>query len=483
MRKFTRVVEQACFSIVITDLTGAIEYVNPYFTQLTGYTLAEALGRNCRILKSDRTPPETFHELWRSLTSGQVWRGELLNKKKSGEGFTEWVVISPIQDQSGKITHYCAIKEDITARKRAEKLLEFNRQVVENAGPMLWVDPHTGAAVYANKAALEHLGYTREDFRGKRIPDWDPDFALDRLPALFNQLQSSGSTLTFPTRQRRADRSLADMEITAYLARDDERALIIANMVDVTERKKAEAAVAKQRAQLQRLLDTAPVGVAISVDGIVRFANPRFFELVDVRIGGTAVDHFAHPEDREQMLRVVAREGILRDWEVKMLGPHKENRDIMATFLRTEFEGCEGILGWLIDIGKFKAAEIEIRRAKELAEETARAKGDFLANMSHEIRTPMNAIIGMSHLALNTELNPQQRNYIEKVSRAAEGLLGVINDILDFTKIEAGKFSMESIEFWMEDVLDNLANVVGLKAEEKGIELVFDVAPDVPPRS
>jgi two-component system sensor histidine kinase/response regulator len=151
-----------------------------------------------------------------------------------------------------------------------------------------------------------------------------------------------------------------------------------------------------------------------------------------------------------------------------------------VTIIPVTMNGELHLMGTWFDLRARFEIEKKLHEAVELAEGAAKAKADFLANMSHEIRTPMNAIIGFSGLAMKTDLDRKQKDYIRKIQQSGTHLLGIINDILDFSKIEAGKLSVEQTEFELEKMLENVSNLIAEKATNKGLELVFDIGKGTP---
>ncbi|NVO08261.1 MAG: PAS domain S-box protein, partial [Rhodoferax sp.] len=260
------------------------------------------------------------------------------------------------------------------------------------------------------------------------------------------------------------------------------------------ELESSQAILAQTEERTRLILGSVNEGIwGLNVDGKTTFVNAAAARMLGyaedelIKASMHALVHHSHADGsaypiKECKMWLTGQDGIARKVDDEVLW-RKDGTPVQVEYDTTPMFKDGVLSGTVIvfrDIAERKAAERAMREAKEVAEEATKAKSDFLANMSHEIRTPMNAIIGMSHLALQTDLNPKQRNYIEKVDSAAKNLLGIINDILDFSKIEAGKMSMEKADFYLEDVLEHLADLSVIKAQDKGLELLFDLGTEVP---
>ncbi len=364
----------------------------------------------------------------------------------------------------------------------------LHRTVYNSVGDAIVILDVNGNILSVNDTACARYGYDRDTFLGLHITDIDMVEDAVNAPARIASILADGQ-VTFEANHRDAHGRLLTADIQAVRVTLDGSTCLLGVWRDITERKRAEERIARSEARLSAIIDNAPIGVAVvGLDRrpiLVNRALETFLGRSASELAGLPFEDFTHPDDREKDMDLFGE--LMRG---KRTGYRLTKRylrpdgsvvqgDLRVALLPSAQDEPALPLAMVEDITEQMRAE-EDRVARESAEAASAAKSAFLANMSHEIRTPMNAIIGMSHLALQTELDPKQRNYVEKISRSADALLGILNDILDFSKIEAGKLAIERIPFRLDDVLENLAMLVGLKADEKGLELVFDLPAELP---
>ncbi len=450
--------------------------------------------------------PAEVREERRAYFDQVMQTGTPLDFEGTHAGIVMQIRFYPVKDKSGGMSGVAVFAQDITERKQAEEMIINSEQrlsqIINFMPDPAWVVDNDGKVVTWNRAVEKLTGTKAEKILGKDDFEYALPFYGERRPVLIDlirqwnpdyekkyvSVKKDGENLVSESFHPNLGDNGIFLSAIAGLLYDTSGEVTgaIESLRDITDQKKAEMELQK----LSLAVEQSPASVVITDPlGIVEYVNPKFSELT-----GYSAKEVVGKNPRILNSGKLPRGHFKNLWDTILAGNEwhgefhnkKKNGELFWEHARiSPIRNKEGELTNFVavkeDITERKRMREELMQAKRSADEANRAKGDFLANMSHEIRTPMNAVIGMSHLALKTDLTAKQRDYLKKIQSSANSLLGIINDILDFSKIEAGKMDMESVDFNLDDVLDNLANLITVKAQEKeNLEVLFATAIDVP---
>ncbi len=375
---FLRAVENNPASIMITDSEGGIEYVNPKFVDLTGYSLSEVIGKTPRILKSGKQSQEFYKNLWDTIKKGDVWGGEMHNKKKNGELYWESVSISSLKSPNGHITHFVGVKEDITERKNTEEKLQASetryRRLFETAQDgILILDAESGKVIDVNPFLKELLGYSHEELLGKEL--WELGIFKDIADSkeAFLKLKSKGYVRYEDLPLQHKDGHRCDVEFVSNVYMVDHMKIIQCNIRDITERKKAQDEILEKTKELDRV-----------------------------------------------------------NQELKQSDKHKD---------------------------------------------------EFVSNVTHELRTPLAIIKESIALVYDQTVGPisaKQVDFLETARTNVNRLARMINNVLDYQKLDAQKEEFNMVEGNINDTIKEVGEDFKISLINKGLNLEFQLQVDLP---
>ncbi|WP_198674868.1 PAS domain S-box protein [Rhodoferax ferrireducens] len=503
--------------VIATDAQACVTLLNPVAEQLTGWTQAQASGRPVddvfHIINKDTRHLVTIPvaaALAHGTVQGLANHTVLISRDGSERDIAD--SCAPIRDRDGQVVGAVLVFRNVTEEYAAQQALRDSAALIQTilntvVDGIITLHASGGVVETVNPAAERMFGYAGAELIGQNfsllIPELDRDLRSGSLAYCSPSDEAHAVGLGREVMGRRKDGSFFPMELALSEMRLGERRFFTGILRDITTRKQAQAEKTRLDQRLNdqqfytRSLIESNIDALMTTDpsGIISDVNRQMESLTgctrDELIGAPFKNYFTDPERAEAGVKRVLSEKKITDYELTARA--RDGKETVVSYNATTFYDRErrlqGVFAAARDVTERKLLDqvlqeknVELESARAVAEKANLAKSDFLSNMSHEIRTPMNAIIGMSYLALKTEMTPRQRDHIMKIKGAGQHLLSIINDILDLSKIEAGKLTVEHTEFELEKVLDNVANLIAAKTAAKGLELVFDVDKNVPAR-
>lgn len=524
--------------ILITDREGIIQWVNPGFTRLTGYTSTEVIGQTPRLLKSGKQNQAFYAQMWATILAGDEWRGEIVNRHRDGSLYTEELVITPVKDSAGMVTHFVAVKEDITERILSEIALRESegryRQLVEYA-PLLIAMLHQDVLTYINKEGAQMLGYAEPgEVMGRSLSEFIPSQSLQVLwqqGMTWRQEQLTAKRTSMPSNVEvqlfRKDGSKVDLDVSFSVTSFSPHLQVQIIGQDITERKRAQETLHRQAQLVEvELIISQPQDLSAALDKVAAIAKHTLslgigaaILLIDqqtksVVAASDLVDmqEFQQPSPPSvffQAFNWIAENKQPLVVEQISNSPYEHNQLVQRLGVQSGIGvpllADEEVLGVLFAVDNqpryYAPADVEfltalanraalaitkvrltqsLSNAKEAAEKDALSRANYLARMSHELRTPLAAIVHLSELLEQTQLSSNQVKSLQAIKASSDHLLNLINDILDYSRLEADKLDLKIKEYNLLQVIDTSFELVGTPAAQKNLDISYFVGAGVP---
>lgn len=499
--KLSKIMEQSPISVMIVNKDYHIEYVNPAFEKITGYSYAETLGQNLNFISSGQI--DNYDAIISKVMKGEIWTGEVHSMKKNGITFWESCTFSPIKDNDGKISHVLVLREDISFKKDLEIQLlrseERFRNLIDNANVGICIINDKNCYEYVNKYYCSIFGYKSKELIGNNFTIVFDEQIKQTLTLEHLKFMETGIEIQreLETKKKTGENVIILFQSIRIYGQDG---LVkrVSFVIDLTSRILMESALKESESKYRSLADNMSDGIYfISSDKKVVFFNLAF-----QTIFGHSLEYFQsdypksfisciYSEDRNLVTNALEKMDTSKDIiDLYYRIIHPENgiryiRDVLHV-IKDENGKVQSFQGIVTDITERHnteqklteyATEIQLqneqlKNALGKADAANKAKSQFLSNMSHELRTPLNAIIGFSQIIQKDSVIPDRiRGYVSSMYKSAIHLLGMINDILDFSKIEANKLELVYDELNLYQLVDDIKNMFDLQCKNKNIIL------------
>ena len=445
-------VEQTADSVIIADLAGTIEYVNPAFERVSGYRRDEAIGQNPRILKSGRQPASFYKAMWRRLTRGQTWTGVLFNRRKDGSLYEANTTISPIRGPDGTTTGYVAVQRDVTELRAAETNLarafrervQADREraslfevIARSSNEVYIVDPETLLVRFANDGAGRNLGYTQEELATRTPLDLEPLLTEDALRARLAGLRGGGKrALDFETVHRRKDGSEYPVEVHLQLVETAEGEAALAITRDISKRVAGQAERARLASAIEQSSDAIAVG---QIDGPIEYVNRGFERLYGYRreevLGQNLRILSSGKHTHEFWVKVwdVVRGG--ETWSGSIVNRRKDGTLVEVETVVSAVRDAQGHVAGAIktdrDVTRERSLEAQLRQAAKME-----AIGQLAGGVAHDFNNMLTAIRGYTELVVRAlpPSDEQDRADLGQVILASDRATELTRQLLAFAR-------------------------------------------------